>query len=176
MADIAKAAQEIAGKMHSVDTTTPQNLEKGEREVGQMLSQYAQQLSRDDFRSLVKAVGQQENKDGKGLDLVFDDNALPRGAYAVLPHELAESAKKMAGLMDSPGHTADAVELLSQTEKQIDDAKNHDPAAVQREFSLWSIAVDAFDKKGVGSDVSIDLRKPGLTGIEWNFEQVQPKK
>ncbi len=158
MTDINLSAKEIAS-----------NLDEGkEDEAARQLSNFAQQLSRDDFRKLVKAVDANE-KDGVGLDLVIKyDNNTPV-SYTILSAELHASAKQMAQLMDT-GKTADATELLNATARQMEKDNPRNPAKVQKSFGRWAMAVDAYEKDGVGSDVTIDPKKPGVTGIEWMFK------
>ena len=139
-------------------------------DVARQLSQYSQQLSREDFRSLLKTVDTKEN-DGVGLDLVIKYDALNTPEhYSVLPADQHATAKKMAGLMDS-GKTADAVELLNKTAREMDAKHPGDAAAVQQEFSRWALAVDKYEQDGTGSDISIDLTKPGVKGLNWQFQR-----
>ncbi len=161
MTDFEKVGQKIADDL---DASKPDD-------VAKQLSQYSQQLSRDDFRKLIKTVDEKE-KDDKGLDLIikYDSKNTPV-QYSILPKELHASAKKMAELMDK-GKTADAVELLNKTATDLDKQYPKDPKKVQQEFSRWSLAVDTYEKDGVGSDVSIDLKKTGVDGISWQFEKI----
>lgn len=139
-------------------------------DVATKLSQYSQQLSRDDFRSLLKDTDSKE-KDNVGLDLVIKYDALNTPEhYSVLPADQHASAKRMAGLMDA-GKTAAAAELLAKTAKEIDAKHPGDDAKVQQEFSRWALAVDKYEKDGTGSDIKIDLTKPGVQGLEWKFEK-----
>jgi len=149
------------------------NLDSGkEQEAATQLSQYAQQLSREDYRSLIKAVDANE-QDDKGLDLIVkkDAQGTPT-SFAILPKELHQSARDMARLMDTGApKTAAATELLNRTATNIDNANGGDAQKTQQQFSRWAIAVDAYERDGIGSDVTVDLSKPGLTGLSWKFEK-----
>lgn len=160
MTDFEKIGQKIADDLDASKAT----------EVAQQLSQYSQELSRDDFRKLIKTVDEKE-KDDKGLDLVskYDKNTPVH--FAVLPKELHASAKKMAELMDT-GKTADAVELMTKTATDLEKQYPNDKNKVQQEFSRWALTVDKYEKDGTGSDITIDLKKPGVQGLNWQFEKI----
>lgn len=141
------------------------NLDFGNEDlVGQKLSAYAQQLSREDFKQLLSTVDQVE-KDGVGLDLVLkrDGHGTPTN-YAVIPNQLHQSARDMAGLMDS-GREVEAEQLMQKATGDIFRIYPRDEA--MKKYGLWAMAVDAYERDGVGVDVTIDKTKPGIEGIAW---------
>ncbi len=159
MTDFDRSAQEIATALDS-----------GREDIAaQSLSQFAQSLSREDFRKLVTTVDQKE-KDDVGSDLIIkrDTNGTPV-SYSVLSKDLHAAARGMAGLMDK-GKSADAMEYMSKIAKQIDANNSTDPVKAAEQMRLWSLAVDAYERDGVGCDVTIDLKKRGVDGISWQLQ------
>lgn len=145
-----------------------------EERASNALSEYAQSLSRDNFRTLVSSIDGRE-KDGVGLDLIIkkDEKGTPI-RFAILPNELHTSAKKMAELMDQ-GKLAEAKKLRAATSADIIKKYENNPERGIKELILWSVAVDAYEKDGVGSDVAMDTTKPGTDGIEWQLDATENK-
>lgn len=146
------------------------NLDAGNKEAASnALSQYAASLQREDFRTLVKAVNSLE-KDGQGYDMTvkLGANNVPEH-YAVLPAVEHGSAKLMAQLMDG-GKGAEAQILMNQVMASINQRNAQDYSGTVRDFRLWAMAVDTYEKDGLGGDVTIDLKSADISSVNWQMQ------
>lgn len=156
MSDLDTPARDIAGK-----------LDAGKREeVSQSLSQYAQGLSRADFRQLVSKIDQMETDD-QGLDLILKKDATGTPVnYTVLPSRLHASAREMARLMDA-GSEREAHDFMGRTTVDIFNMSGKNADEALKTYGLWAMAVDAYEKDGLGIDVTVDSSKPKAEAVKW---------
>lgn len=158
------------GQLDQIASEVAGNLDAGKREAASnTLSQYASSLQREDFRTLVKSVDSQEH-DGQGLDMTvkITTNGVPEH-YAVLPAVEHGSAKLMAQLMDD-GKGVEAQVLMNQVMAAISQRNALDNNATVKDFRLWAMAVDTYEKEGIGGDVAIGLKNPSISSVNWQME------
>jgi hypothetical protein len=126
-------------------------LDSGAREVAAALfSDYSRHVTverpdqaRDLKGQVIKCVDQRE-KDGVGDDLAvkYDENGRPKH-FAMLPNVLNSAAKDVAKKLDE-GKIPEAAEEFAATVNGISNS---------RDQKLFVLAIDAYEKDGVGRDV-----------------------
>jgi hypothetical protein len=162
MADLERPAREIASSLDSGNEST----------VSQQLSAWQQSLSRDDFKQLLTEVDRVE-KDYVGLELILkkDTQGTPV-SYSIIPSHQHASVKQMAELMDRGAET-EAQGLMQSVSREI--FKNNAPDQALKKYGLWAMAVDAYERDGVGIDVEIDKARPGVDSVIWLKRQAAPQ-
>lgn len=131
-------------------------------------NEYAKTRTREETRQFVEMVDAHE-QDGKGLDVVVkrDDQGNPRG-FAVIPQLWHQAARQMAAAMDA-GNENLAAEINKVVKADIDKGA-HDSRDAELKYGLFSIAVDAYEKDGVGRDVTISYGRGVTTKPQYNFD------